>query len=69
MYPYTFPKVPPFLRIINPNPQQFTVHPNYKKYQSKTDQRSYLLNDCLQEVKSWKPGSTVVIQILSRPAP
>lgn len=60
MYPKTFPQTAPFLRIINPNPQQFTVHQNYVKYRSKTDVRSYLLNDCLQEVKSWKPCSSVV---------
>jgi len=60
MYPVTFPKTPPFLRILNPNPQQLTVNPYYKKYQSKTDSRSYLLNDCLQEAKSWKQSSSVV---------
>jgi hypothetical protein len=48
MYPATFPKNPPLLRIINPNPQQYSVAPFYKKLQSKTDARSYLLNECLQ---------------------
>lgn len=61
MYPVAFPKDPPFLRILNPNPQQYSVNNSYKKYQSKTDARSYLLNDCLQEVKGWKQNSSVVL--------
>lgn len=67
MYPVNFPKNPPFLRILNSNPQALTTTPHYKSLQSKADSKSYLLNDSLQEVKGWKPNHSVVQLPLPRP--
>lgn len=64
MYPASFPKSPPFLRILNPNPQTYKVNPSFEKFRSKTDARSYLLNDCLQEIKGWKNSSSVASVII-----
>lgn len=63
MYPFNFPKDPPFLRIVNPNPKEFTPTPNYKALQSESDAKSYLLNNCLQAIKGWKANDSHVVII------
>lgn len=60
MYPASFPKIPPFVRIVNPNPQQLAPTQYYLKIKSKSDQNSFILNEVLQEVKGWKPAHSVV---------
>jgi hypothetical protein len=44
MYPGTFPKTAPYLRIINPNPVDYLPTPFYLPLQSKNDNKSYVLN-------------------------
>ena len=63
MYPANFPKVPPFVRLVNSNPHQFSPSQYYLKVQSKSDSNSFILNDVLQEVKGWKPTHSVVTSI------
>lgn len=64
MYPFNFPKDPPFLRIVNPNPKEFTPTPNYKALQSESDAKSYLLNNCLQAIKGWKANDSHVTYLM-----
>lgn len=66
MYPATFPKTAPYVRIVNPNPQQFAPSNYYLQLKSKSDQMSFLLNDVLKEVKGWTPNHSVVNHILSK---
>ena len=60
MYPSNFPKAAPLLRIVNPNYNAFSPTPFFKKIQSKNDPKSYLLNECLPSIKTWKPSHSVV---------
>jgi hypothetical protein len=66
MYPPNYQKMPPNVRIVNPNPQQLTPTQYYLQIQSKSDQKSYILNDRLKEIKLWKNGSSVVCFSLLR---
>jgi len=68
MYPANFPKSPPFVRIVNPNPQQLHPTQYYLNIKSKSDQKSYILNEKLQEVKNWKQNTSVVDYLISRRA-
>lgn len=47
MFPATFPKSAPYLRIINPNTAEFAPTMMYLPLQSKTDTKSYVLNEKL----------------------
>lgn len=47
MYPATFPKTAPYLRIINPNPTEYAPIPAYLPLQSKNDVKSFVLNERL----------------------
>lgn len=67
MYPASFPKVSPFLRIVNPSVHHYAATNMYKKTQSKTDPQSYLLDELLQLKTNWKPDLSVVILFLLRP--
>lgn len=60
MYPANFPKAPPFVRIVNPNPQQLTPTQYYLNLKSKSDLKSFILNEKLQEIKGWKHNNSVV---------
>jgi len=43
MLPKEYPRSPPFVRIVNRNPD-YRVDPFYQSLQSKTDKSSYILN-------------------------
>jgi hypothetical protein len=60
MYPGTFPKTAPYLRIINPNPVEFVPTNVYLSLQSKNDTKSFVLNDRLDGVKKWNSSTSVV---------
>lgn len=52
MIPNGFPKMAPYVRIVNPS-GSFFVHPFYQDCRSKTDPNSYLLNQKLHQIKNW----------------
>jgi hypothetical protein len=60
MYPASFPKQAPYLRIINPNPAEYAATPHYQALQSKTDNSSFILNERLEAVKKWNSSTSVV---------
>lgn len=66
MYPATFPKNAPYLRIINPNTNEFAPTMMYLPLQSKTDTKSYVLNEKLESVKKWNSSTSVVRSSLLR---
>jgi hypothetical protein len=68
MYPVNFPKQPPFLRIVNPDDSKLSIVPHYQSFRSSSDPKSFLLNDCLQELKTWKSTDSVVSLFPFRPA-
>lgn len=43
MMPHTFPKRPPYVRIVNQSPE-YRVEPLYQSLRSPTDPNSYILN-------------------------
>jgi hypothetical protein len=59
MLPSDYPRSPPFVRIVNRNPD-YAVDPHYQSLKSKTDPSSYVLNDKLVSVKGWQPSSSLV---------
>lgn len=59
MLPFDYPRSPPFVRIVNRNPE-YTVDPFYIPLKSKTDPSSFVLNDKLGAVKMWQPSSSLV---------
>lgn len=59
MLPASFPKKPPYVRIINRNPQ-YLVDMHYKNLRSPTDPKSFILNQKLMTVKNWSQGSAIV---------
>ena len=59
MVPAGFPKKPPYVRIINRNPD-FIVDDFYKPLQSPNDPKSYILNERLNEVKYWDQTKSIV---------
>lgn len=65
MLPFDYPRSPPFVRIVNRNPD-YTVDPFYQSLKSKTDPSSYVLNDKLASVKGWQPSSSLVHHDLCR---
>ena len=66
MYPAGFPKQPPFVRIVNPNPKLLAPYHTFKPCQSNNDPLSFVLNDKLQKVKNWHSSASVVALCLSR---
>ena len=52
MIPANFPQKPPYVRIVNRNPE-FIVDDFYRQLQSPSDNKSYILNERLNEVKYW----------------
>lgn len=60
MYPASFPKQAPYLRIINPNPAEYAATNHYVALQSKTDNSSFILNERLEAVKKWNSSTSVV---------
>lgn len=65
MLPNDYPRTPPFVRIVNRNPD-YVVDAFYQSLKSKTDPTSYVLNDKLVSVKAWAPSSSLVSQPLYR---
>jgi hypothetical protein len=63
MIPNGFPKKPPYVRIINRN-IEYIVDEFYKSVQSPSDQKSYILNEKLNEVKYWDPSKSIVNVII-----
>jgi len=62
MIPNIFPKKAPYVRIINRNPD-FIVDEYYKTLQSPNDQKSYILNDRLNEIRTWDPSKSIVFHL------
>jgi len=62
MIPNGFPKKAPYARIINRNPD-FIVDEYYKVLQSPNDQKSYILNDRLNEIRTWDPSKSIVFYL------
>lgn len=62
MLPNDYPRSPPFVRIVNRNPD-YVVDAFYQSLKSKTDPTSYVLNDKLVSVKAWAPSSSLVSQL------
>jgi hypothetical protein len=60
MYPERFPNIAPFLRVINPNPSEFTISSQYIHLKSQNDPRSLVINPLLNEIKTWQPHNSVV---------
>lgn len=60
MIPANFPVKPPYVRIINRNPD-FIVDDFYRALQSPSDQKSYILNERLNEIKTWDQNKSIVI--------
>lgn len=65
MLPADYPRSPPFVRIVNRNPD-YAIDPYYQSLKSKTDPSSYVLNEKLTSVKGWQPSSSLVWGYLSR---
>lgn len=59
MLPFDYPRSPPFVRIVNRNPD-YSVDPFYHSLKSKTDPSSYVLNEKLTSVKGWQQSSSLV---------
>ena len=59
MIPASFPQKPPYVRIINRNPE-FIVEDFYRPLQSPSDIKSYILNDRLNEIKTWDQNKSIV---------
>lgn len=59
MIPANFPQKPPYVRIINRNPD-FIVDDFYQPLQSPSDNKSYILNERLNEIKFWDPSKSIV---------
>lgn len=59
MIPANFPQKPPYVRIINRNPD-FIVDDFYRPLQSPSDTKSYILNERLNEVKFWDQSKSIV---------
>ena len=59
MIPANFPIKPPYVRIINRNPE-FVVDDYYRPLQSPSDQKSYILNERLNEIKTWDQNKSIV---------
>ena len=62
MLPSDYPRSPPFVRIVNRNPD-YIVDPFYQSLKSKTDPTSYIMNEKLTSVKGWMPSSSLVLFI------
>ena len=60
MLPNDFPRSPPYVRIINRNPD-YKVDPYYQHLQSKSDKSSYILNEKLNACKNWHPSNSLVL--------
>ena len=60
MLPADFPRSPPFVRIVNRNPD-YKVDSFYTSLKSKTDPMSYVLNEKLTSVQTWQPSSSLVL--------
>lgn len=60
MLPSDYPRSPPFVRIVNRNPD-YLVDPFYQTLKSKTDPTSYIMNEKLTSVKTWMPSSSLVL--------
>jgi hypothetical protein len=52
MLPPTFPKKPPYARIVNKNPG-LIVDKFYLPLRSPTDPNSYILNEKLTQCRTW----------------
>lgn len=63
MLPADFPRSPPFVRIVNRNPD-YKVDAFYTSLKSKTDPMSYVLNEKLTSVQTWQPSSSLVNVLL-----
>lgn len=59
MLPNSFPKKPPYVRIINRNSEYMVDH-HYKNLRSPTDPKSFILNEKLTSVKGWSESSSIV---------
>lgn len=60
MIPAQFPQRPPYVRIVNRNPD-FIVDDFYRPLQSPSDTKSYILNERLNEVRNWDSSKSIVI--------
>jgi hypothetical protein len=60
MLPSDYPRSPPFVRIVNRNPD-YAVDSYYQSLKSKTDPSSYVLNEKLTSVKGWQQSSSLVL--------
>lgn len=63
MIPNDYPRVSPFVRIVNRNPE-YNVDSFYKPLKSNTDPSSYILNPKLNTVTGWAPNSSLVNVII-----
>lgn len=59
MLPSAFPRKPPYVRIINKNPEHI-VDDFYKDLRSPTDPKSFILNSKLTQIQTWNEGSSIV---------
>jgi hypothetical protein len=59
MIPANFPAKAPYFRIINRNPS-FVVDDFYRPLRSPSDQNSYILNERLNEIKTWDQSKSIV---------
>lgn len=63
MIPANFPQKPPYVRIVNRNPD-FIVDDFYRPLQSPSDNKSFILNERLNEVKQWDSTKSIVLLFL-----
>ena len=64
--PAQLPRTAPYFRVVNPDPQQFVLKPNFRQTQSKNDPKSMILNPLLFEVRAWtaaKSAVSIIIEI------
>lgn len=59
MLPPTFPKKPPYVRIVNKNPG-LVVDKFYLPLRSPTDPNSYILNEKLTQCRTWDQNKSIV---------
>lgn len=63
MFNQYFPNKPPYVRVVNH--ERKSVNPYYDLYQSPNDKQSYVLNNKLNNLVSWAPGSSCVNYIVT----
>ena len=65
MVPASFPKKAPYVRIINRN-TDFMVDEFYRPLVSPNDPKSYILNDRLNQSRTWDMNKSIVLFFISK---